>query len=56
MLRAGVLSELGQQTLRNTWILTQNDNGPNGASANCSETDESDNEYDSDVTDSGGER
>ena len=53
MLRAGVLSELGQQTLRNAWTLTQNDKG---ASADSTETDQSGNEYDSDVTDSGGER
>ena len=44
----------GQQTLRNAWTLTQNDNR---ASAESSETDEKDNdEYDSDVIDSGGER
>ena len=42
----------GQPTLRNARTLTQNDNR---ASADSSETDESDNEYDSHAIDPGGE-
>ena len=46
------LLRAGQPTLRNARTLTQNDNR---ASADSSETDESDNEYEGDAIDPGGE-